>query len=64
MKRFLPFIVFIAGIAGAQAGSVTEQSLAAQWAECFLKHGNLMERPALRNERACRQVHAYLMERK
>ncbi len=64
MKRLLPFIVLIAGIAGAQAGSVsTEQSLAAQRAACFLKHGHLMEKPALKNERACWQVHAYLMER-
>ena len=65
MKRLLPFVVLIAGIASCQAASVTtEQSLAAQRAECFLKHGNLMEKPALRNERACWQVHAYLMERK
>ncbi|HWS67940.1 MAG TPA: hypothetical protein VN325_34645 [Steroidobacteraceae bacterium] len=65
MKRVLPFVVLIAGIASAQAGSVsTEQSLAAQRAECFLKHGHLMEKPALKNERACWQVHAYLMERK
>ena len=64
MKRLLPFIVLMAGIAGAQAGSVgTDQSLAAQRAACFLKHGNLMEKPALKNERACWQVHAYLMER-
>ena len=65
MKRLLPFVVLIAGIPSAQAGSVsTEQSLAAQRAECLLKHGNLMEKPALKNERACWQVHAYLMERK
>ena len=65
MKRLLPFVVLIAGIASAQAGSVsTEQSLAAQRAECLLKHGNLMEKPALKNERACWQAHAYLMERK
>ena len=65
MKRLLPFVVLIAGIASAQAGSVSsEQSLAAQRAECFLKHGHLMEKPVLKNERACWQVHAYLMERK
>jgi hypothetical protein len=64
MKRLLPFFVLIAGIASAQAGSFsTEQSPAAQRAECFLKHGNLMEKPALKNERACWHVHAYLMER-
>ena len=65
MKRLLPFVVLIAGIASAQAGSVSsEQSLAAQRVECLLKHGHLMEKPALKNERACWQVHAYLMERK
>jgi hypothetical protein len=65
MKRLIPFVVLIAGVASAQAGSVsTEQSLAAQRAECFLKHGHLMEKPALKSERACWQVHAYLMERK
>jgi hypothetical protein len=66
MKRFLPFVLLIAGIASAQAGSVSteQQSLAARRAECFLKHGHLMEKPALRNEQTCWRVHAYLMERK
>ena len=64
MKRLFSIVLLMAGIAAAQAGSVsTEQSLAARRAECFLKHGHLMEKPALRNERFCWQVHAYLMER-
>ena len=64
MKRLLPIVLVLAGIAAAQAGSVsTEQSLAARRAECFLKHGHLMEKPALRNEWNCWRVHAYLMER-
>jgi hypothetical protein len=64
MKKPLPLVLLMAGIAAAQAGSVsTEQSLAARRAECFLKHGHLMEKPALRNERNCWRVHAYLMER-
>jgi hypothetical protein len=65
MKHVLPFLLLIAGISNAQAASLaTAQSLAALRAECFLKHGNLMEKPALRNERACWQAHAYLMERR
>ena len=64
MKKLLPIVLLMAGIAAAQAGSVsTEQSLAARRAECFLKHGHLMEKPALRNEWNCWRVHAYLMER-
>ena len=52
------------GIAAAQAGSVnTDQSLAARRAACFLKHGQLMEKPAIRNEQFCWQVHGYLMDR-
>jgi hypothetical protein len=64
MKKLLLIVPLMAGIAAAQAGSVgAEQSLAARRAECFLKHGQLMEKPALRNEWNCWRVHAYLMER-
>jgi hypothetical protein len=64
MKMLLPIVLSMAGIAAAQAGSVgTEQSQAARRAECFLRHGHLMEKPALRNEWNCWRVHAYLMER-
>jgi hypothetical protein len=65
MKKLLPIVLLMAGIAAAQAGSVnTDQSLAARRADCFLRHGHLMEKPAIRNERFCWQVHGYLMERK
>jgi len=64
MKKLLTIALLVAGIAAAQAGSLsTGQSLAAQRTECFLKHGHLMEKPALRNESSCWRVHAYLMER-
>jgi hypothetical protein len=63
MQKLLP-IVLMAGIAAAQAGSVSaEQSLAVRRTECFLKHAHLMEKPALKNEWNCWRVHAYLMER-
>ena len=64
MSKLLPTFALLAGIASAQAASnSSEASLAARRAECFTKHGQLMEKPAIRNERACWQAHAYLMER-
>jgi hypothetical protein len=65
MQKLFPIFVLLAGIASAHAASLgSESSLAAQRAACFAKHGLLMEKPALRNERACWQAHAYLMERR
>ena len=64
MNRLVPAFILFAGIASCQAASIdSESSLAARPAECFAKHGQLMEKPAIRNERACWQAHAYLMER-
>ena len=31
--------------------------------DCFLKHGNLMDKPAVRNMRDCWRVHGYKTER-
>jgi hypothetical protein len=65
MNKLLPAFVLLAGIASCQAASIdSESSLAARRAECFAMHGQLMEKPALRNERACWQAHAYLMDRR
>ena len=65
MNKLLPAFVLLVGIASCQAASLSsEASLAARRAECFAKHGQLMEKPAVRNERACWQAHAYLMERR
>jgi hypothetical protein len=64
MSKLLPAFVLLAGIASAQAASISsEASLAARRAECFAKHGQLMEKPAIRNERDCWRIHAYLMDR-
>ncbi len=64
MQKLLPVFVLLVGIASCQAASISDEpSLAARRAECFAKHQHLMEKPALRNERACWQAHAYLMER-
>ena len=61
MTKLLPAFVLLAGIVSAQAASLSGE--AARRAECFAQHGQLMEKPAIRNERACWQAHAYLMER-
>ena len=64
MKKLIPILVIIAGIASAQAASNSSTpTLDDQRAACFSMHKNLMEKPALRNERACWQAHAYLMDR-
>ena len=63
MKKLIPILVILAGIASAQAASVSNASLDDQRAACFALHKHLMEKPALRNERACWQAHAYLMDR-
>ena len=64
MNKLVPAFILLAGIASAQAASLSgEASLATRRTECFAKHGQLMEKPAIRNERACWQAHAYLMER-
>jgi hypothetical protein len=65
MNKLLPAFVLLAGVASAQAVSPSgEASLAARRAECFAKHGQLMEKSAIRNEYDCWQVHAYLMDRR
>lgn len=65
MSKLLLAFVLLVGIASAQAASISsEASLAARRAECFAKHGQLMEKPAIRNERDCWRVHAYLMDRR
>lgn len=64
MNKLLPALALLAGIVSAQAASLSgDSSLAARRAACFAKHAQLMEKPAIRNERACWQAHAYLMER-
>ena len=65
MNKLLPAFLLLAGIASAHAASISgDSSLAARRAECFARHGQLMEKPAIRNERDCWRVHAYLMDRR
>jgi hypothetical protein len=61
MKKLLPFVLLLAGIASAQAATVSADAIPK--ADCFRLHGQLMEKPALKNEGTCWYVHSYLMNR-
>ncbi len=64
MKKLIPIVLCFAGVASACAARpTTDSALAAKKEECFRQHHQLMDKPALRNERACWMAHAYLMER-
>ena len=65
MKKLLPIMLCLAGVAsGCVTSAAVDPSLATQKEECFRLHGHLMDKPAVRNERACWMAHAYLMERR
>ena len=65
MKKSLTMVLCFVGVASAGATSAAvDPSLATQKEECFRLHGHLMDKPAVRNERACWMAHAYLMERR
>ena len=64
MKSLASILLFAAGLASVHAASaVADASLEKQMEECFRLHGHLMDKPAVRNVRACWMAHAYLMER-
>jgi hypothetical protein len=64
MKTLASILLFAAGLASAHAASAAaDLSLAKQMEDCFRQHGHLMDKPAVRNVRACWMAHAYLMER-
>jgi len=63
MKTLIPILVLLAGIASAQAASISNAAMDDERAARFALHKNLIEKPALRNERACWQTHASLMDR-
>ena len=65
MNKPVPIVLLLAGLTSADAAlAAGESSLAARMAECFRVHHQLMEKPAVQNERACWHAHAYLMERR
>lgn len=47
----------------SEAVAASNPSLAEKRQICFEKHGQLMEKPGLNNERDCYRVHGYLMNR-
>jgi hypothetical protein len=57
------FIAAILAIAfGSSAISIAAQSESAMQ-DCFRKHAQLMDKPAVKNMRDCWRVHGYLTER-
>jgi hypothetical protein len=65
MKKLLPILVLLAGIAAAHAATNTSaSSLAAQKEECFQMHKQLMDKPGVRNRFNCWLAHSYLMDRR
>jgi len=59
-KPLLPLILSGAVLVSTAAYAVTDAELTA----CFKAHGQLMEKPALRNLITCWRVHGYLMKRR
>jgi hypothetical protein len=68
MKKLLPILILLAGIAAAHAattaGTASAPSLSAQMDDCFRMHKQLMEKPAVRNRYRCWLAHSYLMDRR
>ena len=65
MKKLLLTTLCFTGLVAASAGFAADQLSAAKAKEdCFRRHGSLMEKPAIKNERACWSAHAYLMGRR
>ena len=64
MTKLVPILVLITGLmATVGARAATDAARAARMAECYRRHGQLMDKPSVRNERACWMAHAYLMDR-
>ena len=64
MKKFAPLAVLltIATVVPAAFAAVTVPT-DAQLRDCFSKHSQLMEKPALRNLITCWRAHGYGMDR-
>jgi len=65
MKKLLLATLCFTGLVAASATFAANSSsaLEARMAKCFRQHSSMMEKPALKNERACWNAHAYLMDR-
>lgn len=65
MKKLLPILVLLGGVAAAHAATtLSTASLAEQKEACFQMHKHLMDKPGVRNRFNCWLAHAYLMERR
>ena len=61
MKAVL--IAAVSAIALASFGASFAAQGASTMEECFAKHGQMMDKPAVKNMRDCWRMHAYLMQR-
>ena len=61
MKALLLTVLGVMGVAATHAAMAGADM--AKMEDCFRKHSHLMEKPALRNVRACWYAHGYLMDR-
>ncbi len=61
MKALLPAALLVIAFASSAALLAAQSESAMQ--DCFKKHAQLMEKPAVKNPRDCWRVHGYLMQR-
>jgi hypothetical protein len=62
MKALLTVAVVVLAASSAVSFAQDAQTEAAM-KDCFCKHGNLMDKPAVKNMRDCWRTHGYKMER-
>jgi len=61
MKALLTAATVVVAFASSAALLAAQSESAMQ--DCFNKHAQLMDKPALKNPRDCWRVHGYLMQR-
>jgi len=58
MKKYVPIVLLLAGLASIHTASAADAaSRAAKMDACFRAHAQLMEKPALKNVQACWRAH-------
>ena len=63
MKTLLiAFITSITLVSSSGASANSEAAQNAQLQECFRAHGNLMDKPSVKNLLACWRAHGYVMK--
>jgi hypothetical protein len=61
MKALLTAATLVIAFASSAALLAAQSESAMQ--DCFRKHAQLMDKPAVKNPRVCWRTHGYLMER-